>query len=132
MLGLAQHAGREALKGSGPRGNALRLPVQLGIARAFQHFAGQQLTGRVDSQCQGQFAIQFLARMDWKRSGAQPFNFAPQAVVVRRIGFLARGRTDVAFLRPLVLLADAFVNLAQDVHQLTAFFFARSVCRVFG
>ena len=74
--------------------------------------------GGIDGQVHRQLAVELLALVLGEVARATLFDLAPQRVVVDRVLGLARGRADVALLRPGVLFIDALFDLGQVTQQL--------------
>jgi hypothetical protein len=76
-----------------------KLTVTIMVSSPYSFFAGQ--LGEVD--------------------GAFFFDLAAQLVVVDGVDLFARGRADVALLRPRVFFVDAALDLGQQLDQVRAF-----------
>ena len=85
--------------------------------------------GGIDGHVHRQLAVQLLAAVLGEVARAALFDPAAQRVVVHRIDLFARGRADVALLRPRVLFVDALFDLGQQLQQLAAALFLLAVLR---
>ena len=97
---------------------ATRATVEDLRARAAHDLGLDDAALGVDGDVHRQLAVELLAaELSGKLRGAAVFDLAAQLVVVERVDLFARGRADVALLRPRVLLVDALLDLGEQLRS---------------